>query len=131
MNAAPLPENVSGNTASKRQGIVLRLAGRRKPSRRSGPFQAKRRVLAVERGGTDEPGGHAAAHGLAERLLTTRDPVRMGETKDNWHPWDTAPKDGPAIHVEFPDGTPALARWDADTSPDARWKALGQHRPLA
>ena len=26
----------------------------------------------------------------------------------NWHPWDTAPKDGPAIHVEFQDGTPAL-----------------------
>jgi len=46
----------------------------------------------------------------------------MSEANDDWRPWDTAPKDGPAIHVEFPDGTPALARWDAGTSPDARWK---------
>jgi hypothetical protein len=35
----------------------------------------------------------------------------MTETND----WNTAPKDGSEINVQFPDGTRAKAKWDAQT----------------
>jgi hypothetical protein len=35
----------------------------------------------------------------------------MTETND----WNTAPKDGSEINVQFPDGTQAKAKWNAQT----------------
>jgi hypothetical protein len=41
----------------------------------------------------------------------------MTETND----WNTAPKDGSEINVQFPDGTRAKAKWNAQTG---QWEVL-------
>ena len=49
----------------------------------------------------------------------TQETPATSEPNDNW---DAAPKDGSAISIEFPNGTPALARWNANTGPAPQWE---------
>lgn len=46
----------------------------------------------------------------------------MTDDTPTTEPWDTAPRDGSRIMVQFPDGTPAEARWNAETSEWQVWR---------
>src|ERR1051325_5386449 len=65
--------------------------------------------------------GSGIALGLAKRLPPNRTRSKEKQPVTETNEWSTAPKDGSEINIQFPDGTKARARWNAENG--GEWQA--------